>query len=139
LSSSGKRGAQKRWGQDGQANGQANGHPNSEANGPALANPKSNSNLNSKSSSPNSTGEADESSPNRDRLDDFKEQVLAKCTDPKGQLAIALDVIVDRARRSGTNVTSSKYLEIALQRFDFQEGQDREDWMAASRGRIGVR
>jgi hypothetical protein len=74
-------------------------------------------------------------SPNGDRLDDFKKIVLAKCKDPDGMLSIALDVIVERTRRSGINVTSPKYLEVALDRFNFQEGQDREDWTALSRGR----
>jgi hypothetical protein len=76
---------------------------------------------------------------NGDRLDDLKKKVLAECTDPNGDLATALDVIIERVKRAGINVTSAKYLEVALQRFDFQTGQDREDWMAASRGRIGVR
>jgi hypothetical protein len=74
-------------------------------------------------------------SPNGDRLDDFKKIVLAKCKDPDGILPTALDIIIERARRSGINVTSPKYLEVALDRFNFHEGQDREDWMAASRGR----
>jgi hypothetical protein len=78
-------------------------------------------------------------SSNGDRLDDFKKKVLAKCEDPNGQLAVALDVIVERVRRSGINVTSQKYLEAALHRFDFQGGQDREDWMVANRGRAGDR
>ena len=75
-------------------------------------------------------------SSNGDRLDDFKKIVLAKCKDPDGMLSIALDVIVERTRRSGINVTSPKYLEVALDRFNFHEGQDREDWTAASRGRL---
>lgn len=40
-------------------------------------------------------------SSNGDRLDDFKKIVLAKCKDPDGVLSIALDVIVERIRRSG--------------------------------------
>ena len=76
-------------------------------------------------------------SPNGDRLDDFKKTVLAKCKDPDGMLSIALDVIVERTRRRGINVASPKYLEVALDRFNFHEGQDREDWTAASRGRAG--
>jgi hypothetical protein len=76
---------------------------------------------------------------NGDRLDDFKKKVLAKCKDPNGQLATALDVIVERVMRAGVPITSPNYLEAALQRFDFQRGQDREDWMVASKGRIGER
>jgi hypothetical protein len=76
-------------------------------------------------------------SPNVDRLDDFKKKVLAKCKDRDDVLATALDVIIERVRRSGINVTGPNYLEVALNRFDFQGGQDREDWMAASRGRAG--
>jgi len=76
-------------------------------------------------------------SSNGDRLDDFKKIVLAKCKDPDGMLSIALDVIVERTRRSGINVTSPKYLEVALDRFNFREGQDREEWTAASRGKAG--
>ena len=70
-------------------------------------------------------------------LDDYKKIVLAKCKDPDGILSTALDVIIDRATRSGINVASPNYLEVALDRFNFEEGQDREDWMAASRGRAG--
>ncbi len=73
-------------------------------------------------------------SPNGDRLDDFKKIVLAKCKDPDGMLSTALDIIIERARRSGVNVSSPKYLEAALDRFNFQEGQDHEDWMQRSRG-----
>jgi hypothetical protein len=73
-------------------------------------------------------------SSNGDRLDDFKKIVLAKCKDDSdGNLSTALDIIIDRARRSGINVTSAKYLEVALCRFNFLEGQDREDWMNARR------
>jgi hypothetical protein len=71
-----------------------------------------------------------------DRLDDFRREVLAKCEDPEGIFAVALDVIVWRVRQSGINVTSPKYLETALKRFDFDGGQDREDWMASVRGRL---
>ncbi len=71
---------------------------------------------------------------NGDRLDDYKEIVLAKCKDPDGILSTALEIIVERARRSGINVTSPKYLEVALDRFNFQEGQDHEDWMQRQRG-----
>jgi hypothetical protein len=74
-----------------------------------------------------------------DRLDDFKKKVLAECTDPNGDLAAALDVIIWRVNRAGKNVTSPKYLEVSLERFDFKNGQDREDWMAAKRGRLGDR
>ena len=73
-------------------------------------------------------------SPNGDRLDDYKKIVLAKCKDPDGILSTALDIIIERARRSGINVTSPKYLEVALDRFNFQEGQDHEDWMQRQRG-----
>jgi hypothetical protein len=92
-----------------------------------------------KSSLRNAAEPTDDHGLNGDRLDDFKKRVLAKCEDPAGDLAIALDVIVERVRRSGVNVTSQKYLEVALERFDFQAGQDREDWMAASRGRTAGR
>jgi len=72
-----------------------------------------------------------------DRLDDFKKIVLAKCKDDSdGTLSTVLDIIIDRARRSGTNISSPNYLEAALDRFDFDGGQDREDWMAASRGKV---
>jgi hypothetical protein len=75
-----------------------------------------------------------------DRLDDFKQIVLAKCKDDSDcTLSTALDIIIDRARRSGVNVTSPKYLEVALDRFNFHEGQDREDWMNARRGTVGDR
>jgi len=66
-------------------------------------------------------------------LDDFKKIVLAKSKDPDGILSTALDIIIDRARRSGINVTSPKYLEVALDRFNFQDGQDREDLMQRQR------
>ena len=75
-------------------------------------------------------------SSNGDRLDDFKKLVLTKSKDNSdGTLSTVLDIIIERARRSGINVTSPKYLEVALDRFNFHEGQDREDWMAASRGK----
>jgi len=66
-------------------------------------------------------------------LDDFKKIVLAKCKDPDGIVSTALDIIIERAQRSGTNITSPKYLEVALDRFNFQEGQDREDLMQRER------
>lgn len=88
------------------------------------------------SSSREAIGDSKLCSPNDDRLDDYKKIVLAKCKDDSdGTLSTALDIIIERARRSGVNVSSPKYLETALERFNFQEGQDREDWMAASRGR----
>lgn len=66
-------------------------------------------------------------------LDDFKKIVLAKCKDQDGILSSALDIIIERARRSRINVTSPKYLEVALNRFNFHEGQDREDLMQRER------
>lgn len=76
---------------------------------------------------------------NGDRLDDFKKRVLAKIEGPNSAIEIALDVIVGRIRRGGINVTSEKYLEAALNKFDFEEGQDREDWMSTKRGRAAAR
>lgn len=61
--------------------------------------------------------------------DDFKKIVLGKCEGPTGDVEIALDIIIERARQSGINITSPKYLEVALGRFNFQEGQDREELM----------
>ena len=65
-----------------------------------------------------------------DRLDDFKKRSWPILKDPNSAIEIALDVIVGRIRRGGINVTSEKYLEAALNKFDFEEGQDREDWMS---------
>lgn len=66
-------------------------------------------------------------------LDDFKKIVLAKCKDSDGIVSTALDIIIERALRSGINVTSPKYLEVALDRFNFYGGQDREDLMQRER------
>jgi hypothetical protein len=66
-------------------------------------------------------------------LDDFKKIVLAKCKDPHGILSTAIDIIIERARRSGVNVSTPKYLEAALGRFNFEEGQDREELMQGQR------
>jgi hypothetical protein len=69
-----------------------------------------------------------------DRFDDYKKIILAKCKDDsEGTLSTVLDIIIDRARQSGVNPSSPNYLEAALDRFNFQEGQDREAWMAARR------
>ena len=65
--------------------------------------------------------------------------VLAESKDPDGILSAALDVIIDSARRSGINVSIRRYLDVALERFDFHGGQDKEDLMAALRGRVGRR
>jgi hypothetical protein len=65
--------------------------------------------------------------------DDFKKIVLAKCEDSNGDVSIALNIIIERARRSGINIASPKYLEVALDRFNFQEGQDREELMQRRR------
>jgi hypothetical protein len=74
-------------------------------------------------------------------LDDSKKIVLSKCRgsdgkskDPDGMFSTALDIIIDRARQSGVTVSSPvKYLESALHRFNFKEGQDREDLMQRKR------
>jgi uncharacterized protein YdaU (DUF1376 family) len=70
-----------------------------------------------------------------DSLDDSKKIVLGKCTDDsQGTLSAALEVIVERIRRSGVNVSDPvKYLEAALHRFNFESGQDCEDWMQKRR------
>ena len=74
-------------------------------------------------------------SSNSDRLDDFKKIVLAKCKDDsEDTLSTALDIIIERALQSGVTVSSPKYLEVALERFDFQAGaQDREELMRRRR------
>jgi hypothetical protein len=82
-----------------------------------------------------SEAEREKSSSPADRLDDFKKITLAKCKDPDGILSTALDIIIDRARGSGINVTSPRYLETSLKRFNFEEGQDREELMQWRRGR----
>lgn len=75
-----------------------------------------------------------------DRFDDYKKIILAKCKDDsQGTLSTALDIIIDRARQSGVNPSSPNYLEAALDRFNFREGEDREQWMAARRGRAVAR
>jgi hypothetical protein len=69
------------------------------------------------------------------RVDDFKKIVLAKCKDPDSSIETAIEIIIDRARQSGVNISSPKYLLAALDRFDFQAGQDREALMQRRRRR----
>jgi hypothetical protein len=89
-----------------------------------------------------STGLESSSSPHPPKPDDshsrvesLKAKVLAKCQGPVEDVAIALDVIIDRAERSGSDINSAHYLEVSLDKFNFQGGQDREDLMNARRKR----
>ena len=59
--------------------------------------------------------------------DDLKKRVLARCEDTEtGQLSHALDIIIERAHASGVEIRTEKYLETALQNFDFEAGPDHE-------------
>lgn len=62
-----------------------------------------------------------------ERLDDFKKQVLQKCEGDIPTVAMALDIIIERAQQSGITIASPSYLEVALERFSFDSGQDREE------------
>jgi uncharacterized protein YdaU (DUF1376 family) len=70
------------------------------------------------------------SSPN---VDDLKKSILAKSEDPRGQIAAMLEIICERAERSGTTIRSEAYLLTALDNFDTQAGQDREELMQRMR------
>jgi hypothetical protein len=59
--------------------------------------------------------------------DDLKKIVLGKSDDQGGVIANAIDIIVERAVASGIQIHSPKYIEQALQRFDFAHGQDHEE------------
>lgn len=59
--------------------------------------------------------------------DALKKAVLQKCEDPGGTLAATLDIIIERAQASGVQIRSAKYLETALQNFNFESGNDREE------------
>lgn len=67
--------------------------------------------------------------------DDLKKLFLEKCEDPEGTINTALDVIISRAEASGVTIRSTQYLDAALKNFNFESGQDREDWLQAIRGR----
>jgi hypothetical protein len=70
------------------------------------------------------TKKKDKSSPD---LDDLKKSFLSKCEDPHGMIAAMIEIVCARAERSGTVIKTEAYLAKALDSFDTQAGQDREE------------
>lgn len=62
-------------------------------------------------------------------VDDLKKNFLLKCEDPDGILSKTIDVIIERAETSGVKINSERYLETAIEKFNFESGKDREELM----------
>lgn len=60
-------------------------------------------------------------------LDDLKKSFLSKCTDPRGEIAIVVEIVCERAAKSGTAIKSEAYIAKAVETFDFEAGQDKEE------------
>jgi hypothetical protein len=61
------------------------------------------------------------------RVDDLKRSYLSKCQDPQGIIAAIVEIICERAEKSGIAIKTERYIEISVESFDTQNGQDRED------------
>lgn len=70
-------------------------------------------------------GEGDKKSSRR--LDDLKQSYLAKCSDPHGMVAAIVEIICERAAKSGVKIRTEAYLQKAVESFDTESGQDREE------------
>jgi hypothetical protein len=68
----------------------------------------------------------------RKKLEMFKSETLSRCVDPRGEVAIALEIICERIVEGGIPVSSSRYLDKSLENF-FANANDRE----ALRHRLG--
>lgn len=68
-----------------------------------------------------------ESSSSSGKLDDFKKSFLSKCEDPHGIVAAMIEIVCARAEKSGIQIRSEAYIAKAIETFDTQSGQDKED------------
>jgi hypothetical protein len=68
--------------------------------------------------------EGEKSSP---RLDDLKKSFLAKCQDPQGIIAAIVEIVCERAAKSGVKIRTEKYIQKAVESFDTESGQDKEE------------
>ena len=60
-------------------------------------------------------------------LDDLKRSFLSKCQDPYGTIAAIVEIICERAEKSGTAIQTEAYIAKAAERFDTEnDGPDRE-------------
>jgi hypothetical protein len=60
-------------------------------------------------------------------FDDLKKSFLSKCSGATELIEAMIEIVHDRATRSGTQIRSEQYLQTALERFDTQSGQDKEE------------
>jgi hypothetical protein len=61
------------------------------------------------------------------RLDDLKHSYLAKCQDPEGMIAAIVEIVCERATKSGVKIRTEAYIQKAVESFDTQVWQDREE------------
>jgi hypothetical protein len=64
---------------------------------------------------------------NFDNFDDLKKSILSKCIGPTKQIAAIIEIVRERAEKSGTQIRSEAYLLKALESFDTQTGPDHEE------------
>lgn len=83
---------------------------------------------------PNKTLEQEEAEKSS-RVDDLKKSFLSKCQDPHGQIAAIVEIVCGRAERSGVVIKTESYLEKAVESFDTQGGQDREELLLLLHGK----
>jgi hypothetical protein len=94
----------------------------------SLSNPPvSDVSLNTSAHEHNQSHQSDRDSVGTD--DDFIKAILEnpKTKDPQGQIAAALAIIKERAHATGVKIQSVKYYEKALENFNFESGNDREE------------
>jgi hypothetical protein len=58
-------------------------------------------------------------------LERLKREYLARCEDPEGQIALALEIVCERILSSRIRVSSNAYFDVALMNF-FEDENDRE-------------
>jgi len=79
------------------------------------------------SSSSSSSSKSNSKSSMTTTIDDFKKSFLSKCQDPHGVIAAIVEIVCDRATKSGVAINSEAYITKAVDTFDTQNGQDKED------------
>jgi len=60
-------------------------------------------------------------------IDDLKGCLLAECKDPHGTIAAIVEIVCERAAKSGVKIRTEAYLQKAVESFDTMGGQDREE------------
>ena len=133
MSSRGKLGAARRWGQ---------GRKEGEQDRPSTKNRGINNSFNFKSldstgiaqampsdgsASASASASAKSKSSKATTIDDLKKSYLAKCHDPEGVIAAIVEIVCLRAERSGIKIQSEAYIAKAAESFSADLGQDKEE------------